>query len=435
MTLSRRALLQVASAGSAAALLSQHSLGANAGKHSGTASHTGLQNITADTQAITATEHQQRIAKAQALMQHLNIDALLLEPGSAMAYFTGIQWWRSERLTAVIIPREGEFAVITPFFEESSVRESMTFGDEVLTWNEHESPFALLGLLLEGRGIKGRRIALEGSVRYFVVNGLQQALPNMDVQPGEIITRACRMIKSPAELALMHKANEVTLRAYDHVYTRLEQGMRPQDLKQLIHQAQADLGGDNIWTMALFGEASAYPHGSGQPQQISEGQIVLMDCGCSVQGYKSDISRTFVYGEPDTEQKRIWNLVREGQNVAWQAAKPGATAGSVDDAVRAYYEKSGFGPDYQLPGLSHRTGHGIGMDGHEPVNFVKGEPMPLVAGMCFSNEPGLYIPGQFGVRLEDCLYMTDSGPAWFTVPPKSLAEPIGKLGPATPSTL
>jgi Xaa-Pro dipeptidase len=236
------------------------------------------------------------------------------------------------------------------------------------------------------------------------------------------------MYKSAAEIALMKKAAEVTLTAYRHVYKGLEAGMEPADVKAMMAAAQTQLGGDDTWNMALFGVASAYPHGTNQPQKIVEGQIVLMDCGCSVHGYQSDISRTFVFGEPTARQREVWNTVRKGQQIAFEAAQIGATAGSVDDAVRAYYESLGWGPAYAVPGLSHRTGHGIGMDGHERVNFVHGEKTLLAPGMCFSNEPGLYDFNSFGVRLEDCLHMTEKGPAWFTVPPDSLEDPIGRMG-------
>ncbi|WP_323846645.1 Xaa-Pro peptidase family protein [Microbulbifer magnicolonia] len=384
--------------------------------------------LTGDARPIGVDEFRARIACAQELMGKFGIDAVVLEPGAAMRYFTGIRWWRSERLTAVIIPRRGDIGVITPFFEEPSVRESMAFGDDVRTWHEHESPFARVAGFLKDRGLKSGRIGVEATVRWFVADGIRAAAPGFTLVSADPVTRGCRMIKSPAELALMKKANEITLAAYGQVYRRLEPGMTPADVNQMMRQAQVALGGADVWTMALFGEASAYPHGTDQPQEIREGQIVLMDCGCSVEGYQSDISRTFVYGEPNEKQKRIWQLVREGQNVAFAAARVGEPAGRVDDAVRAFYRKNGFGPDYQLPGLSHRTGHGIGMEGHEPVNFVRGETTPLEPGMCFSNEPGLYLPGEFGVRLEDCLYMTESGPEWFTVPPASLASPLGRLG-------
>jgi len=235
------------------------------------------------------------------------------------------------------------------------------------------------------------------------------------------------MYKSANEIALMRKASEVTLIAYDHVYRRLEIGMQPADVNSMMSDAQAALGGTGNWSMALLGVASAYPHGTDQPQQIEEGQIVLMDCGCAVHGYKSDISRTFVFGEPSKQQREVWDTVRRGQDIAFEAAQIGKPAGSVDDAVRSYYETLGWGPGYEVPGLSHRTGHGIGMDGHEPVNFVHGEQTLLAPGMCFSNEPGLYDFDSFGVRLEDCLYMTEDGPTWFTVPPDSLDNPIGRM--------
>lgn len=387
----------------------------------------GLSDITGGVTAISVQEREARIERAQQLMRQHEIDAIVLEPGAAMLYFTGIKWWRSERLTCVVIPRKGEIAIVTPFFEEPSVRESMTFGNDVRTWHEHQNPFERVAQLLRDRGIATGRLGVEASVRWFVADGLRQALPKMQLVSADPVTRGCRMYKSDAELALMKKANEITLLAYGAVYRQLDKGMTPADVNGLMRKAQASLGGEGIWTMALFGEASAYPHGSDQPQEIKQGQIVLMDCGCAVEGYQSDISRTFVYGEPSAQQEKIWRLVREGQEVAFEAAKIGVPAAKVDDAVRAFYEKQGFGPDYRLPGLSHRTGHGIGMEGHEPVNFVRGEITPLAPGMCFSNEPGIYLPGEFGVRLEDCLYMTEAGPRWFTKPPKSLADPLGSL--------
>jgi Xaa-Pro dipeptidase len=387
-----------------------------------------LQSIVEDAVPIGVEERLARIAKAQRLMNEQNIDAILLEPGSAMLYFSGISWWRSERLTAVIIPREGEIGVVTPFFEEPSVRESMIFDGDVRTWNEHDSPFERVAGFLRERNINGNRIGLEGTVRQFVAEGLREAAPGLEIISAEPVTRGCRMYKSAHEIALMKKANEVTLAAYAHVYGQLEPAMVPADVKTLMQSAQAALGGSNSWNMALFGVASAYPHGTEQSQKIEEGQIVLMDCGCSVHGYQSDISRTFVFGEPDERQREVWNTVRKGQQIAFETARLGVAAGAVDDAVRAYYESLGWGPGYQVPGLSHRTGHGIGMDGHESVNFVHGEQTPLAPGMCFSNEPGLYDFEHFGVRLEDCLYMTEEGPAWFTVPPDSLEDPIGRLG-------
>jgi Xaa-Pro dipeptidase len=387
-----------------------------------------LESIVGDVSPISVKERLSRVEKAQRLMEANGIDAILLEPGSAMLYFTGISWWRSERLTAVVIPREGEIAVVTPFFEEPSVRESMTFGEDVRTWNEHDNPFERVAGILQDRGLAGGRLGLEETVRYFVVDGLEKAAASIEITSATSVTQGCRMYKSAAEIALMKKANEITLNAYAHVYQSLEKGMEPGDVRAMMSSAQSQLGGSRPWNMALFGVASAYPHGTSQPQQIEEGQIVLMDCGCSVEGYQSDISRTFVYGEPTTRQREVWNTVRKGQQIAFETAQPGVEAGKVDDAVRAYYESLGWGPGYTVPGLSHRTGHGIGMDGHERVNFVHDEKTPLAPGMCFSNEPGLYDFNSFGVRLEDCLYMTEQGPAWFTVPPDSLDSPVGSMG-------
>jgi Xaa-Pro dipeptidase len=386
-----------------------------------------LKNLTENVRPISVKERKARIDKAQLLMKKNNIAAMILEPGPAMDYFTGIQWWRSERLTAVVLPKEGEIAVVCPFFEEPSIRESLSVGEDVRVWQEHESPFERVKQILNDRKISQGTLAFENSVRYFVQRGVMSLLPKMQDTSAEPITLGCRMFKNTHELQLMHKANEITLTAYAHVWSKLELGMSQSEVKDLMSSAQSALGGNGIWNMALFNEASAYPHGTNQQQTISEGSIILMDCGCSVEGYQSDISRTFVFGEPSKKQQKIWNTVREGQRIAFETATLGTAAGKVDDAVRAYYVKQGLGPEYNLPGLSHRTGHGIGMQGHEPVNFVHGETETLKAGMCFSNEPGIYLPGEFGVRLEDCVYMTDKGIQWFTVPPDSLDAPIGKL--------
>ncbi len=432
MALSKREFLKLTAVAGGASMLSACQSTSLAGGTAAAAEKSdvaGLQPIIADMMPISTEERQGRVARAQALMAQHNLDAILLEPGSAMSYFSGIRWWRSERLTAVIIPREGDIAVVTPYFEEPSVRESMTFGDDVRTWHEHESPFERVAQIMRDRGFSNGRIGFEDTVRYFVVDGVQKAAPNNTVASALPVTLGCRMYKSAHELALMQRANEITLRAYTHVYDNLREGMTPADVKELMRSAQAALGGAGIWGLALFGEASAYPHGTSQPQSIREGEIVLMDCGCSVHGYQSDISRTFVFGEPSKRQREVWNTVREGQQIAFEAAQPGTPAGNVDDMVRAYYESLGYGPGYQTPGLSHRTGHGIGMDGHESVNFVHGEQTLLAPGMCFSDEPGLYIYGEFGVRLEDCIYIAQDGPVWFTEPPASIDDPIGPIPP------
>lgn len=386
-----------------------------------------LQPITGNVKPISKAEHEGRIKKAQQLMVKQGLSALVIEPGASMTYFSGMQWWRSERLTALVIPQEGQPAVVTPFFEAPSVKESLAIDAEVRVWQEHESPFVQVNEALKARRLDKGKIGFENTVRYFVLNGLMSLMTKCEHVPAEPVILGCRMYKSNHELQLMHKANEVTLKAYEHVYSQLEVGMAQSDVKQIMAAAQQQLGGSSIWGLVLFNEASAYPHGTSQKQVISEGSTVLMDCGCAVHGYQSDISRTWVFGEPSKKQREVWNAVHKGQQIAFEKAQNGTPTGKVDDAVRDYYETLGYGPAYALPGLSHRTGHGIGMEGHEKVNFVHGETTKLAPGMCLSNEPGIYIPGEFGVRLEDCLYMTESGPAWFTEPPESLDKPLGRL--------
>ena len=385
----------------------------------------GLPNLAAKAVPIGADERKARIAKAAALLRANDIGALLIEPGSSLIYFTGVEWWRSERLTAAVLTRDGEVAIVTPFFEEPSVRESLGVPADVLTWNEDENPLRFVSDWLAKRGLAKGRIGVEETVRYFAVDGLQKAMPDARVVNGASVVRGCRMIKSAAELALMQVANDITIAAYRHTAPRIEAGMTPADIGAIMRAATRALGGNSEFELILLGEASAYPHGSGKPQAVKAGEVVLMDCGATVHGYQSDISRSFVYGKASLRQRQVWDEMRKGQDVAFAAARIGAAAGTVDDAVRAYYQKLGWGPGYRLPGTSHRTGHGIGLDGHEPVNLVRGETTKLAAGMCFSNEPGIYIPGEFGIRLEDCFYMTDGGPKWFSDPPPSIDQPFG----------
>ena len=373
---------------------------------------------------IGAAERQARIAKAQKLMREQGVSALLVEPGSSLIYFTGVHWSRSERLTCAIIPAEGEIGVVTPFFEEPSVRESLGVPAQVRTWQEHEDPLALVAGWLRDRKLGSGVVAIEETNRYFIVDGLKRNLPTATLRNGAPIVRGCRMIKSPAEIALMQHATDVTMAAYRYTIPKVEAGMRPSDIGQMMNQATAALGGAPEFELILLGEAAAYPHGSGKPQAVKAGEVVLMDCGCTVEGYQSDVSRTFVFGELTAKQRKVWSEVQRGQQIAFEAAKLGATAGSVDDAARAFYVGLGYGPDYKLPGLSHRTGHGIGLDGHEPVNLVRGETTRLASGMCFSDEPGIYIPGEFGVRLEDCFHMTETGPKWFSQPSVSIEKPV-----------
>lgn len=388
----------------------------------------GLANLTSMTggaQFVTGAERQHRRDKLSGQLRENGVFAALIEPGSSLRYFTGVEWGISERITAALITANNELAFITPAFEESRLREMVDVPVEVLTWEEDEDPFAILASWLKVAGREPRRVALDEAVRHFIAYRLSEAAPEWDVRTAAAEINACRMIKSPTELALMQLASDVTIAAYGAVYPLVAKGMSGPDISALMHSAQARLGADSPAGGTQIGKGSALPHGSREPEYVAEGMVVLMDFGCSVGGYRSDISRTFVFGEADARQRRLWDLVHRGQEIAFATAQPGTPAGKVDVAVREFYDAEGFGPGYQLPGLSHRTGHGIGMDVHEPINFVGNETAALQPGMCLSNEPGLYIPGDYGVRLEDCLYITADGPHYFSTPPPSIDKPMG----------
>lgn len=373
---------------------------------------------------ISPGERLQRIARAQQLMQQNNIGAIVVESGSSLDYLTGVQWHRSERLTAAVIPATGDPIIVTPFFEKPSVAETLAIPAEIRTWNEDEDPLKLVADFLRERRVATAPVGFEETDRYFIIDRLTQRLPGLKAVSGNPVVRALRLIKSPAELALMQVANDITLRAMRHAGEGARAGMTPADFGAAIDAATATLGGSPEFSLVLIDEASALPHGSNKPQAVIRGSTVLFDCGCTVHGYQSDISRTFVFGTPSADQRKVWAQVHEGQQIAIRAAKLGVAVGTIDDAVRAAYESWGYGPGYKLPGMPHRTGHGIGMDGHEPAYLVHGDTTPLAAGMCFSDEPGIYIPGKFGVRLEDCWHMTDAGPKFFTEPPPSIDRPF-----------
>jgi Xaa-Pro dipeptidase len=383
-----------------------------------------LTSMVAGIKPIAPEEYKARIAKLQGLMQAARIGAFIVECGSSLRYFTGIQWGRSERVTAAVIPANGDPVVVTPVFEEPSVRETLMIPAEVRAWNEDESPEARMAGVLSDRKITSGKVAVEPTVRFFVVDALRKLATGCDIVSGEALINGCRQIKSPTELALMQVANDITLAALRHVHGHVQPGMTQHDIASLMDATSSALGGPPEFSLVLLNEASAYPHGSHQAQQVREGSTILMDCGAQVFGYQSDMSRSWVYGEPSAKQRKVWNTVKRGQEIALETAKIGVPVGTIDDAVRAFYTREGWGPGYHLPGLSHRTGHGIGLDGHESAYLVHGDTTPLAAGMCFSDEPGLYIPGEFGIRLEDCWHMTEQGPKLFSPLATSIDQPV-----------
>jgi Xaa-Pro dipeptidase len=413
----RRAFLTAAAAGAAAfAVLPRIAAAAEA----------PLTSMTKGATPISVEERRERIARLQKLMAERGVGAMIMESGSSLDYFTGVQWHRSERTTAAVIPVKGETVIVTPAFEEPSVRETLAIGGDVRPWDEHENPFAKIVGVLKDRGIMSGSIAFESTTRLFIVDGVRDAGAGAyAVVSGDAMVKAVRLIKSPAELALMQIANDVTLTALRHVHANVRVGMAQPEVAAMMDAATIALGATSMeFTLILLNEASAFPHGSHQKQSLHEGSTILMDVGCSVYGYQSDISRTWVMGQPSAKQRKVWDTVKRGQEIALATARLGTPVGAIDDAVRAYYEKEGWGPGYHLPGLSHRTGHGIGLDGHEPPYLVHGDTTPLAPGMCFSDEPGIYIPGEFGIRLEDCWHMTLDGPKLFTPLARSIEDPI-----------
>jgi len=386
---------------------------------------TGLKPMTAGAQPISPAERLARITKLQGLLQQNQIAALLVDTGSTLDYFTGVRWHLSERVTAAVIPAFGKAVIVTPFFEQPTIHEMLQVPADIRTWQEDQDPFELIAGVLNDRGAPRGPLAVDGTTRFYVLDAVTRALTRQrQVVPGHELVRACRMFKSPAELALLQLANDVTLAALRYVHAHLEPGMHTADVSDLVDQATLALGAESEFTLALLNEASAFPHGSKVVQTLRNGSVVLLDCGCLIHGYQSDISRTWVFGEPTKRQREVWATVKRGQEIALETAKVGVPTGNIDKAVRDFYESQGWGKNYALPGLSHRTGHGIGLDAHEDPYLVRSDTTPLQPGMCFSDEPGLYIPGEFGVRLEDCWHMTEQGPKLFTALAQSIDAPV-----------
>jgi Xaa-Pro dipeptidase len=375
---------------------------------------------------ITVDERKQRIAKAQELMAKAQIDGIFMEGTTSMYYFTGMRWGQSERTFGLVIPAKGAVAYICPKFEEDRARELLkpVFGDEVRCWEEHESPYNLIAGVIKDRGVQYHRIGMEERVRFFIVDGVKKAATGFEIVDATPITAGCRMIKSKAEIALMQKASDVTIEAYKAAFATIHPGMSQSELGSNISAAFRKLGYSGGASVQV-GKYSALPHGSITPQTIKEGDIVMVDGGTSCEGYASDITRTICVGKPTQRQIDVWNLEKAAQDAAFKAVLIGATCESVDAAARKVIESNGFSKNYKLPGLPHRTGHGIGLEGHEWTNFVKGNGTKIAPGMCFSDEPTISIPEEFGIRLEDCLYIGDDGPHFFSKQSISIEQPFG----------
>ncbi|MGH7711864.1 MAG: M24 family metallopeptidase [Gemmatimonadaceae bacterium] len=376
---------------------------------------------------ISVDERKARIEKAKRLMTEQRIDAILLTGGTSMEYFAGMRWGLSERLTAVVIPKSGNAFIVTPKFEEERTLEQARSGPlgaatDVMTWEEDQDPYALVAQGMRARGAATGTLGVEESVRWVFSHGIAHAAPTMRLTGATPISAGCRMVKDAHELALMRHASAVTLKAYEAAYKSLKEGMTQSDFARLVSQAHRQLGYDGGAGVQV-GAYSALPHGSVAPQTISEGTILLIDGGCKVEGYSSDISRTFVLGKASDKMKAVFEIEHAAQTAALKAARPGLPCEAVDAAARKVIEDAGYGPGYKF--FTHRVGHGMGMDGHEWPYLVKGNKLPLAPGMTFSDEPGIYIPGEFGVRLEDDMVITESGAELFTPQSPSLEDPFG----------
>ncbi|TWT10231.1 Xaa-Pro peptidase family protein [Reyranella sp. CPCC 100927] len=386
-----------------------------------------LRSMRGDAPPIDVGERAQRIERAQALMRAAGIDALWLDVSTSLTYFTGLRLRRSERLHGAVLPARGELIYVCPAFEEAKLRTMLTLGDKVVVWEEHEDPTALVTDTLRSLGLARGTVGVDEATQFAAFDGLRRAGNSYDFVNAARITGACRAAKSERELALMQTAKNITLQAHKAVARVLHEGITTTEVQAFLVAAHRALGAeaDPSFNIVLFGEATAYPHGVPYPQTLKRGDMVLIDVGAPIDGYTSDITRSYVFGDPSARQRQVWNLEKAAQAAGFAAARLGAPCEAVDAAARAVIEAGGFGPGYATPGLPHRTGHGIGLDVHEGPYLVKGDKTPLAPGMTFSNEPTICIYGEFGVRLEDHFYMTEQGPRWFTQPAHSVDDPFG----------
>jgi Xaa-Pro dipeptidase len=367
-------------------------------------------------------EHARRCERGRALMHDAGFSALILEAGTSLYYFTGLRWRPSERPLLCVLPVRGEPVWIGPAFEEGTLRQSEAMRDaDLRVWQEHEDPYAVAVQALADRGLRTGRVAVDPELRWFVAQGLRQAGPGLELGSGAAIIDGCRMIKSAAELACLRRANEATKAALAAVASHVQAGMRQSDVAALVREAQTAAGLGGIWSLVLFGPDAAYPHGTESDRALAEGDLILVDTGGTLHGYCSDITRTWAFGAPDDEQRRAWDIVSEAQRAAMSRIRPGVRCSEVDATARAVVAAAGHGDGYQ--GFTHRLGHGIGLNGHEHPYLVRGNELALAPGMTMSNEPGLYLPGRLGVRIEDIVAVTEDGVEVFGPPAASIHGP------------
>jgi Xaa-Pro dipeptidase len=434
-TSSRRRFLQGTAATSGMLLNSRLGVAGRASDDAGPAAFANLKPLGTRVHAISPEEFRARLEWAQKLMANppglaagqippAKFDALFFAPGTSLYYFTGIRWGLSERLLGLVLPRTGEPVLVVPAFEEGRLREKMRFPIEVHVWQEDQSPTKIAAAALADRGIRGGRLGIEETAAFTFFDHLREAAPAFEYVSADLITIACRAHKSPQELDLMRLACESTCDVFRAVFASLKAGMSQEELGHLVEAGHLKMGLHG-GALVLLGASAALPHGSEQPQKLKEGDVVLIDGGCQVEGYESDVTRTGVFGKPTEKVARAFEIVRKAQDAALDAARAGRLSGTVDDAARAVITDAGYGPDYKY--FTHRLGHGIGLDGHEHPYLVRGSKTVLEPGMTFSNEPGIYVPGEFGLRCEDDMVIKADGPAQLLTPgfAVSLEKPLG----------
>lgn len=386
-----------------------------------------IKDMTLGVKTIQPEEYVERLKKATALIQESKIKALYINAGTNLYYFTGTQWNPSERMVGALLYDDGTLDYIVPKFEAGTFMKYMQLNATINCWEEHESPYFLMGELLNNKNIVNGEIAIDESAPYFLVDGLAKANQLYTFVNGLPISSGCRMQKTVNEIAIIQKAKEITMVVQRAAAKILRPGITVAEVTSFIQEAhiKAGVASGSYFCIVLFGDDTQYPHGVSVPQDLKENEAVIIDTGCRLEGYLSDITRSYTYGIPSEEYKRIWNLEQATQFAAFEAAKIGATCGSVDDAARKTLAKAGLSADYELPGLPHRVGHGTGLDIHEYPYLVRGSEIELREGMVVSNEPMICIPGKFGIRHEDHFYMTANGPKWFTTPMQSVENPFG----------
>jgi len=386
-----------------------------------------IENRIQDVSPIQLDEYLERIQKAVRLMKEHSVRVLYLNAGTNLYYFTGTLWSASERMVGALLLEDGSLEYIVPKFEEGTFKKYMKVQSTINCWEEHESPYLLIGKLLKDKNLSDGSIAIDESSPYFLVDGISKTNKSFDFINAQQITAECRMQKSKNEIAIIQKAKDITMEVQKAAAKILRPGITVSEVVDFINKAhiKAGITSGSYFCIVLFGDDTQYPHGVSAPQALKENEAVIIDTGCKLEGYLSDITRSYAYGEASDEYRTIWDLEKKTQQSAFEAAQIGSSCGSVDDAARKTLAEAGLSPDYNLPGLPHRVGHGTGLDIHEYPYLVRGSEIKLQEGTVVSNEPMICVPGKFGIRHEDHFYMTENGPKWFTTPMHSVDNPFG----------